>query len=183
MSNGDVTIGAVVYPAGTGGEVDKILGRVAELLKADRLGLAGAVQYNTHDGDRCRCDMTLEDLASGKLVQISEDLGPESQGCRLNSSALEEIVGSVCATLDRGADLLIVNKFGKRESEGGGFRQPIELALAKGIPVLMAINRAQLDNWNAFADGVAEQLPLDPDKIADWCRSKSLSAQRNAEVT
>jgi hypothetical protein len=38
---------------------------------------------------------------------------------------LETLVGATQAALDNGADLLVINRFGKRETEGAGFRQVI----------------------------------------------------------
>lgn len=163
-----VTIGTVVYPEGDGEKADDILRTVAQQLKAGAVRLAGAIQRNTENPQYCRCDMTLEDLAGGRLVDISEDLGPGSSGCRLNSAALEEIVGLVCASLDQGADLLIVNKFGKREAEGAGFRAAIEAALARNIAVLVAVNSGNQQAWEEFSGGLDVRLPLDPDAIIGW---------------
>lgn len=181
-TGGDVRIAAVAYASGDGARADAVLLAVANELRAQDVQLAGAVQHNTHGGDRCRCDMTLEDLATGGLVEISEYRGPEARGCRLNPVALEEIVGLVGASLERGADLLIVNKFGKREGEGRGFRQPIETAIASGIPVLVAINEDQLDRWTAFADGLAARLELEHATIARWCLGAVRAVRRDVHA-
>jgi nucleoside-triphosphatase THEP1 len=169
MSVDKMRIAAVVYPVSEGAHADTVLSEVARDLKSRGLRIAGAVQHNTHSGDRCRCDMTLEDLASGTLVQISEDRGPEARGCRLDSSALEEIVGLVCSSLEGKPDLVVVNKFGKREAEGSGFRAAIEQALDSGIAVLTAVSSTNLAEWENFAGGLDERLPLEPTAIAAWC--------------
>ena len=163
-------LAAVVYEAGRGGDVDGLLAGMAVALKAAGARVAGAVQHNTHGGDRCRCDMTLEDLASGALVAISENRGPQARGCRLNPAALEEIVGLVGAAVERGADILIVNKFGKREAEGRGFRQVIEAAISQGMAVLVAVSSENIAHWQSFAAGFDTRLPADPSRIAAWCR-------------
>lgn len=180
MSVDQMRIAAVVYPVSEGAHADTVLSEVARDLKSRGLQIAGAVQHNTHNGDRCRCDMTLEDLASGTLVKISEDRGPEARGCRLDSMALEEIVGLVCSSLDGRPDLMVVNKFGKREAEGSGFRAAIEQALDSGVAVLTAVSTTNLAEWENFADGLDERLPLEPSAIAAWCskadRHSSLEA-------
>lgn len=172
-SGGAVPIAAVIYGQGDGARADTVLSAVADELASQGMRLSGAVQFNTHNGDRCRCDMMLKDLATGRRVEISEFRGPEARGCRLNPVALEEIVGHVCASLEHGADLLIINKFGKREAEGRGFRQPIELALSYGIPVLVAVNEEHLHDWRSFADGLDCMLPLDAIEILCWCANIS----------
>jgi nucleoside-triphosphatase THEP1 len=177
MSLAEVKLAAMVYSASQGGHADAILSSAARQLRAEGLRLAGAVQDNKHRADRCRCDMTLEDLATKKHVQISVDQGPESTSCSLDSSALEEIVGLVCASLESGADLLIVNKFGKREAEGRGFRQALEFALNDGVPALVAVNEHQLADWAEFTGGLDERLSLDESAISDWCRSAAKRLQ------
>ena len=162
-------IAAVVYPVSEGAHADNVISDVARRLKIGGMKIAGAVQHNTHNGDRCRCDMKLEDLGSGCLVQISEDRGPEARGCRLDSSALEEIVGMVCSSLEDSPDLVVVNKFGKREAEGSGFRSAIEQALGSGVAVLTAVSTANLAEWENFASGLDERLPLDAAAISAWC--------------
>lgn len=164
-----IRIAAVVFYASEGAHADTLLKDVADGLKSGGARLAGAVQHNTHNGDRCRCDMTLEDLTSGRLVKISEDRGPEARGCRLDSSALEEIVGLVSASLEASPDIVIINKFGKREAEGSGFRSTIEQALEAGIPVVVAVNAANIDAWNFFTGGLDVRLPPDRKAIGAWC--------------
>jgi len=162
-------LAAIVYAAGEGAQVDVGLAAAARAVRATGLSLAGAVQHNTFGDDRCRCDMTLEDLATGRLVDISENRGKEARGCRLNSAALEEIVGMVGAAVEAGASLLIVNKFGKREVEGSGFRQVIARAMVLGVPVLVAVSRENEAAWSAFTGGMDERLPLDVESIRAWC--------------
>ena len=169
MSDKKMRIAAVVYPVSEGAHADTVISDVARRLKSDGMRIAGAVQHNTHNGDRCRCDMTLEDLSSGRLVQISEDRGPEARGCRLDSSALEEIVGMVCSSLEGSPDLVVVNKFGKREAEGSGFRAAIEQALGSGVAVLTAVSTTNLAEWESFAGGLDDRLPLDAADISAWC--------------
>lgn len=175
-------LAAVVYEAGKGGDGDAVLASVARTLRASGLRLAGAVQHNRPAPDRCRCDMVLEDLASAVTIEISENRGPEARGCRLNPAALEEIVGLAVVAVEHGADLLIVNKFGKREAEGRGFRQAIEAAIERGTSVLVAVSSENLAAWSEFAAGFDARLPLDALLITAWCQHNArATSQRAAE--
>lgn len=107
MSSQPAPLGAIVYSAEQSAAADAVLTSVARVLAGAEYRLAGAVQHNPSRPDRCRCDMVLEDLATGELIAISEDRGPEARGCRLNPAALEQLVGAAAASLERGADLLI----------------------------------------------------------------------------
>ena len=51
------------------------------------------------------------------VLRISQALGPSARGCRLDAAALEVAVGLVSTRLAEGADLLILNKFGKHEAK------------------------------------------------------------------
>ena len=110
MSSQAAPLGAIVYSAEQSAAADAVLTSVARVLAGLDTRLAGAVQHNPTRPDRCRCDMVLEDLATGEIIAISEDRGPEARGCRLNPAALEQLVGAAAASLERGADLLIINR-------------------------------------------------------------------------
>lgn len=151
-----------------GAACDMLLSRVARDLGARGHRLAGVVQVNDQYDALCACDMTLGDLASGAEIRISQRLGRYARGCRLDHGALAAAVGLAEAGLAAGPDLLIVNKFGKVEAAGGGFRDVIASAIGLGIPVLVGVSETNLAAWTAFTDGAGLVLPaLDP-PVFDW---------------
>ncbi len=147
---------------------DGLLASVAAALGTHKT-LIGVVQINTeHDPER-PCHMDLSILGTPTLIRISQFLGPGSRGCRLDAAGLETAVGLVEAALQKGMpDLLIINKFGKQECEGRGFRPVIGQALALGIPVLTAVSAVNMAGFLAFSDGMATALPADDAAILDW---------------
>ena len=167
---GTSRLAAVLYTGGKGGAADAALAEAMDVLAAEGWRLGGSVQYNRAMEDRCACDMTLKDLGTGRLVEISEDRGPLARGCRLNSVALEELTGLAAASLAKGIDLLVVNKFGKRETEGHGFRQAIETAVGLGVPVIALVSESNLAGWAEFTAGLDERFDADLDAILAWCR-------------
>lgn len=154
------------------GAADRVLADVARHLHGEGWPLAGAVQVNSERGEMHPCDMDLHVLAADRIVRISQNLGSLAKGCRLDPSGLEQAVGMVEAALDavHTPRLLIVNKFGKQEIDGRGFRPVIGRALAAGIPALTAVNSANLPGFLAFSGDMAEPLTLDFDTILGWCR-------------
>lgn len=174
LSCGAAVLGFVIATvSGTG---DRLLSGVAEVLLAEGLPIAGAVQMNRDGDDRRTCTMELQVLHGDRRICISQNLGAGSSGCRLDSVALEEAAGQVAAALALGPRLLILNKFGKAEAEGRGFRPLIGQALASGCAVLTAVNPRNLADFNSFADGMAEALPPDHDALLDWCRRVVVTA-------
>lgn len=156
------------------GATNRLLADLAEALAARGVALAGAVQIDRPGADDGHCDMDLRLLPAGPIMRISQDLGPESSGCRLDPSALEQAV-ALAQTRLAGAALLIVNKFGKHEAEGRGFRELIAEALARDIPVLLGATTAHLPAFLAFAEGLAEPLPARADALLDWALGAPLS--------
>lgn len=130
----------------------------------------GTVQINT-ETDAGPCDMDVKILPDGGIIRISQALGRASRGCRLDPAALETAVGLVEAELAKGVDCLIVNKFGKHEAEGRGFRPVIADALARDIPVLVGINRLNRDAFLDFIGGFATELEPELLVLEDWLRS------------
>ncbi len=149
--------------------VDALLEAVARELRANGVHVAGYVQREIEDGDSCCALVHLENIADGRTSCITQPLGPGSRGCRLDPRALADLCGSLLAELDLGVDMLLLNRFGKAESEGQGFRTVIEKAFDKGIPVLVAVRGSYAEAWQAFGGAFADDLPADSEKIAAWC--------------
>ncbi|MBC7283207.1 DUF2478 domain-containing protein [Hoeflea sp.] len=150
------------------GLTDRLLWAFADRLQADGFRLAGVVQTNSDRPGSRHCDMDVRVLPDGPVIRINQVLGEESRGCRLDPSALEEAVALVEAALDPVPDLLIVNKFGKQEAEGRGFRPLIGEALMRDIPVLLGVNALNQAAFEAFAGDYAEELAADSAGLDAW---------------
>lgn len=161
-------LGAVVYEDGGAGVEPFLTGLARDLIQRGwRLG--GAVQTNVARDDRCLCDMELTDLAgSGSAVKISEDRGPEARGCRLDVSTFETLMTACLQSISPQLDLVIVNKFGKREAEGAGFRSVIEAAITAGVPVLVGLKASNVDTWRSYVGGDAVLLTTERDSVERW---------------
>ena len=162
------TLLAIVYEAGTGADTDRLLTNLAHQLQETGLRLAGTVQRAFERADRCACDMVVRDLSSNEELKISEDRGASARGCRLHPRMLEELVGSTEVAVERGVDVVIINKFGKQEALGGGFRNVIAKALSDGIPTTVAVNLAYLNFWRSFAAEFADELPPNIVEVRKW---------------
>jgi nucleoside-triphosphatase THEP1 len=150
------------------GDTDLILFKLAKMLEARGLRCCGTVQINSERADAGPCDMDVRILPDGSILRISQDLGRAARGCRLDPAALETAVALVSASLEQDADVLIVNKFGKHEAEGRGFRAVIAEALSKGIPVLVGVNALNLPAFEKFSEGLGQGLPCESAVLADW---------------
>ena len=163
-------ITAITY--GDGLRITPVLDRIASHLITEGFRLAGLIQREATREGRSRCDMLLEDLASGESIPISQDRGEDAHGCRLDVEALLNAVAQTRTTLPSQPDLLIVNKFGKTECEGGGCRPLIAEALEHDVPVLVAVPWGNLEVWRRFAGDLAVEFRLDdmPGEGARLCQ-------------
>lgn len=147
---------------------DLLLADLARTLEAAGLRTCGVVQTNTRGWDDHRCDMDVMVLPESAPIRISQSLGSQSKGCRLDPSALEQAAGEVQARLSQGADVLILNKFGKLEAEGRGFREVIGMALALDLPVLVGLSDKNLAGFEMFSQGLAVSLPPEGRALRQW---------------
>ena len=155
----DPALLALVYTDAAG--ADRVLTQLAMVLLEQDVSLAGLVQHNAPRPGRSRCDMVLEDLGSGRHVAISQDRGPEARGCMLDVSQLLTASLMVEDSLSQEPELVILNKFGKSESEGGGFRPLISTVIGSGIPLVIAVPWRNIESWRAFAGGMGQEIALE----------------------
>jgi len=169
---------AILYHEGR--HVDHAMRRIATRLSGQGLSLVGFIQRHAWRPDRPRCDVILDDLSGGHPILISEDRGVGARGCRLNVGELIKAIASARAAIAGSPDLLVVNKFGKIESTGGGFRDLVAAAIEQEVPVLVAVPWRNMDSWRQFAGDFAiehnlEELPADG---VGLCRCLGLHRRR-----
>ena len=132
-----MSLAAIIYDKGF--RIDDFMASVAARLAAEGVRVRGLVQENFGDDPNCSV-MTLVDLGSSGRFGISQDLGEHARGCRLDPHGLAEAGGQLDQALAGGADLLVLNKFGKAEAEqGAGLRSTVARAIEHGVPVLTAV--------------------------------------------
>lgn len=169
-------MGFVVAPGR--GDTDLLLAGVAETLLGEGVRLCGTVQFNTACEGEGPCDMDVRVLPDGPVIRISQSLGPGARGCRLDPGALETAIAACEASLEA-SDALIVNKFGKQEALGRGFRGLIAAAMGRGIPVLVGLNELNRAAFEEFTAGAAEPVAPEPAAVLDWVRA-ALAEARDA---
>jgi hypothetical protein len=110
-------------------------------------------------------------------LQLFQDLGACSAGCRLDVGQLLDAGQQIANAIDQGADLVIVNRFGRQEREGKGLSYLVERALSADIPVVIAVPSHRFADWIKFADGMSVKLGCSRDALEVWWQAVS---SRNA---
>jgi nucleoside-triphosphatase THEP1 len=176
-------LAAIAYQAGF--PIDEFLTRIAGQLRAEGTRLGGALQENVRGAqDRCAA-MSLVDLPSRTRFQISQDLGSQAEGCRLDARGIAEFIALFDRAPDHDVELMILNRFGRAESEGGGLRPAFARAMEAGIPVLTAVRAPYDEAWSQFHGHLACDLPANFDAVLAWCRDsvRLLRAARHAQLS
>lgn len=150
------------------GALDRLLADFAETLAARGVRTCGIVQINTDCDSGYRCDMDVQVLPDGDRIRISQQLGRDSTGCRLDPGALTQAVADVSRQMEQDFDIFILNKFGKQEAEGGGFRDLIATALERGAAVIAGTNGLNTQRFEAFSGGLATRVAPTPKALLDW---------------
>ena len=133
---------------------------------------AGLVQERACDDGLCALqDVRVRDLVTGETLDIMQDLGPDATGCRVDPAAIAVAAGMLDRARGQNPDLIVVNRFGRLESEGGGMLAEIGRAFADGAPMIVCVPKRYLHAWDAFASGLDAKLPPTRDAIEGWWAS------------
>ena len=172
---------AVVYTDGIA--ADRFLADIGYSIRAEGLNVAGLVQLNSFERNPGKCDMVLEELHSGVLLQLSENRGSQASGCRLDRAVLAEAAGLLSTALDEKLDVLVLNKFGKTEAEGAGLRDALARAVTAGVPAIVGVPYRNLDQWRAFAGELAAETTLEASTVWSWLASHRIGSRENRRIS
>lgn len=159
-------IAALIYDLET--DPGPVLVETARALEARGVTLAGAIELSTGS-----CAMELELLPSARRIPISQNLGSGASGCRLDTTALAEAASMVRQAIAGKPSLVIFNKFGAQEAEGGGLHGEIAAAVSAGVPVLIPVPERFLAQWSEFTGAEFTALSCDTDAALAWWDSVS----------
>lgn len=157
---------AIVYSDGLA--ADRFISDLGYKIRDAGIAVAGIVQHNKFIRDRTKCDMEVEELASGIVLKISEDRGKEARGCRLDRGVLSEAAALLSASLENEPEIVILNKFGKLEAEGRGLRDTLSDAAQLGVPIVVGVPYRNIEQWRAFTEGLAVECQIGSPRLHEW---------------
>jgi hypothetical protein len=162
-------LAAVRYEAGF--DINGLLLEAVTDLQARGYQIGGVLQEFEAGGDPSCPRLRVVDVRTRKAASITQDRGRDAQGCKLDPSGLADISHCIADAIEAGVDLIVINKFGRAESEGGGLMSGIADAVAANIPVLTTVRAPYLDAWRAFHGGLAIELAPLRRAIIAWCEA------------
>lgn len=162
-------LAAVRYEAGF--HVNETLRRVLVRLRQRGVAVGGVLQEAKVERPDCCATLDIVDIRSRARASITQDRGKEARGCKLDARGLVSFVPCIEAAIGDGVDLIVINKFGRAESEGGGLLSCISEAVCAGIPVLTAVREPYVASWREFHGGIGTELSPCIESILEWCTS------------
>lgn len=162
-------LAAIVLRKGISAE--PLFDTLIKTLRADGVHAAGYLQREYPAPAGHDAEVVAEDIETGETFAIMQPRGGPGSGCRLDAGVLADLAGRALVRLERGADLLILNRFGRTETEGNGLRAVYEKAIELGLPVLTSVKPEHVEGWQVYTGDMSVLLPFEETAVRDWCRS------------
>lgn len=87
------------------------------------------------------------------------------------SAALPALGARMSRALVRRPDVIVLNRFGRREAAGAGLLGVLAAAIEVDVPVLIAVPDGLFGCWLAVAQGLAVKVAPDAGSLERWWRS------------
>jgi hypothetical protein len=160
-------------------DVDALLMATATRLRAAGRRVRGLVMTYPDGRESCAGRMVLVDIETGEATLVSQDLGHASNACRADPQGFALASASLRKALETGAELVVSNRFGGLEAEGGGFAAELLALMAQGVPLLTAVPVRHRAAWQTFTGG-ATVLPPDAEAVQAWLDQALASRAQHA---
>lgn len=148
--------------------IDELMARTVAAFQARGVTVTGVTQTYTDNPGCSGSDLRLQAIGGGWEVPIMQPRGAHSTGCRLDYGAMADATQWIESALDEDAGLIVLNRFGRAESEGNGLRSILQRCAEDERPTLIAVREDYVGSWNEFHGGLGEVLPPDLGVVFDW---------------
>ncbi len=158
----------VVYSAST--REMPLFADFAGELKARGWRVGGLTQRVFRGPEGYKTKIVGTEVDTGREIDLAIYKGDRTltTDCGFDTSALAEATGAVRRAIAERMDLIVIEKFSRREVEGSGLFDEILTAMAEQIPTLTLLSAEALDDWARFTGGLTALLPADPDALWRW---------------
>jgi hypothetical protein len=162
-------LAALVY--GAPDEADHLLREFVQELTGSGYRVVGLIQTRLGDGGAA---VTV--LPTGETIPLARRGSPSCSSPPAPCD-LAEAAARIDPLIESGADLVIINRFGKLEAEGSGLIDEIRRALGFDIPVLVAVSEFRFAEWLSFCGGMGVKLPCRKGSLQGWWKAMIVGEQ------
>lgn len=158
----------VVYTATT--REAPLLGEFAGILAARGWRVGGLIQTTERGADGFKRRIVATEVDTGRKITLATYPGDRTKvsECGFDTAALAEATGAVRRAVEARMDLIVIEKFSRREIEGQGLFGEILSAMAEGIPTLTLVSAEALEEWTRFTGGIAQLVPAERRALWRW---------------
>lgn len=157
----------------TGFETQRLLGSFAQKCRQKGLRVAGVIEIS-FCGSQSGCkSLSVQELTSGEIFPITQKLGAASEACNLDPNGLALACAAVERSVQKGAEVVVLSKFGKLEAARSGLCDAFRAAILADIPVITAVPSIMRQDWDRFAGDLSELIDADDEAVSAWWRSVS----------
>jgi hypothetical protein len=169
-------VGALLYDDAVA--VDAVLTAAVAAIRARGVVVGGLLQRFGERLSNGKQSMWLDDIATGRRIRLDQPRGPGAKACTLDLDALAQASCMLRYTIESAPALIVVNRFGRAEVEGGGMRAEIAEAICSGAAVLIAVRSSRLDQLRDFLGESPAPVMPSPQAIADWAERVTASCRK-----
>jgi nucleoside-triphosphatase THEP1 len=155
-------------------EPDRLLAEFVQDLVTRGYRVVGLIQTRLSDGGAA-----VRVLPTGETIPLAPRRDTRLPASRPDPCDLAEAAARVDALIPTGADLVIINRFGKLEAEGTGLVDEIARALSFDIPVLVAVPEFRFSEWLSFCRGMGVKLPCRDGSLQSWWNAMIVGEPRS----
>lgn len=162
-------IAAVRYAPGQ--NVHAILNAFIIDLKAAHVDVHGVIQKPHANGG----NLDAIDIRTAICIPLKRPTQYEMDNgvCSLDLSQLAEASMILRRALEQNAAVVVVERFGKIERNGGGLAADLLQVMAAGLPTVVSVPEEELKAWDTFSGGLGVVMPCELNALRQWWSSLS----------
>ena len=176
ITDADGDIAALVYSAGD--RPDLVLMDFARHVADTGRKICGLIQFRDRPFDATRRRVIV--LDGWREVEVRhENVAVGNSRCHVDEAWMDGMAAEVRASITRGVDAVIVNRFGPLEAAGGGFCDAIRIASETQTPLIIAVPAFEFERWTRSSTGMTVKLDCALGRVLEWWHRVSA---RNSHV-
>jgi hypothetical protein len=122
-------------------------------------------------------------LSTREVIPVAHERNLAATGCGLDCRKLASIAKMIEAAIQEGADLVVINRFGKLEATGKGLIELIQQAADADIPALIAVPEHRFAGWIKYSAGMSVRLPCRRAALDRWWQSVAMHRPKHRDYT
>lgn len=130
----------------------------------------GLLQENILDAHGVRMGVDAIDIHTQNRIELMRPSPYERKHkkCSLNLAQLSEATRILRRAVDEKADIVLVERYSKTESDGGGLADDLLNLMASGIPTVVSVLEDERAAWLRYCGGLADTIDCHQDALINW---------------